>query len=750
MEEPSVLDYLKSKLMPWKHTQVVVPPLAVEPANPPVAAASPEDIPETGPGPQKPAPQRPAALALPWTVIAALALALAAQISLEPRPERSWLPGVILYLLAFAAAGLAIHRSAWKLPLKSPALLTEIPTGENRPIHMLYLLAGASLALLAFLTSSGNRFTLVNSTLLVLAAALILRAFWAMPAAQTSRPRQTILAKFHSLLRPEWRFTFQTRFLAPLALVGWVLFFRFYRLAQTPAEMNSDHAEKLLDILRLLQGQTLIFFPNNGGREGLEMYVAAALQRWFGIPLGFTLLKLVSSLAGFAALIFLYYLGKEIANRRVGWIAFAFAGVAYWPNVVARFGLRLPFYMLFSAATLFFLVRGLKQQRRNDLLLTGLLLGASFYGYTADRILPILVLVILVLYWLSLRFSPRPAQAGPELHRQQQELLRASAGLVLLALVLFLPMLRYMTEAPDAFLFRSLSRLGSLERPLPGPAWLIFLSNLGRALVMFSWDNGEVWTLSIPHRPALDAIAGGLYWIGLFLLGAQWWRKLRRRAPAWIELSLLCSIPILMLPSILSLAFPAENPNLYRTGGVMVPVFLIIALSLDSLARKISRIPSTSPGRGRKFFAWGLIGLLLALSSLHSYSLVFQQYDAHYRLSSWNSSEMGQIIRSFDQLTGQQPAAAPAHAWVVAYPYWVDTRLVGMATGRVDANPVILPADLATTAADGAAKLFLLKPEDHESLLTLQSLYPQGSLSLYPSRTASKEFYIFLAPPFQP
>ena len=52
-----------------------------------------------------------------------------------------------------------------------------------------------------------------------------------------------------------------------LLVMGIGAYFRFAYLAQVPGEMNSDHAEKILDVMRVLMGQTNIFFPNNGGRE---------------------------------------------------------------------------------------------------------------------------------------------------------------------------------------------------------------------------------------------------------------------------------------------------------------------------------------------------------------------------------------------------------------------------------------------------------------------------------------------------
>jgi len=522
---------------------------------------------------------------------------------------------------------------------------------------------------------------------------------------------------------PAWTIRITPWMLVVAGLVIVALFFRFWNLEGTPAEMNSDHAEKVLDVYRLLQGQTLIFFPNNGGREALQMYLVAGLTRFAGMELGFLTLKFSTALVGFLSLISIYLLGKEVANPRVGLIAFAFVSVAYWPNVVSRLGLRVPFYIFFTAALLFFLFRGLKNNRRNDLLMAGLVLGFSLYGYSADRILPLVVLLVVGLYLLHPASKP-----------YRKETAFAFSALALVSVILFLPALRFLLEAPEAYFNRTFSRMGSAERPLPGPVLQIFFTNLWRALTMVSWSGGEVWTISVPFRPALDAITGALYWLGLALVTVRIFLKRH-----WIDLSLVLAIPILLLPSVLSLAFPAENPNLYRTGGALVPIFILIALALDGL---MTSLESRMPGKVGKITAWGLALILFLVSSLLSYDLVFKQYDQQYKLSSWNSSEMGQVIRNFGETTG-----SPETAWVIGFPYWVDTRLVGMMAGQT-IRDVAFPLDrLNETVPDPRPKLFILFPQDEAAIAALQTVYPQGTLTQYPSKVPTKDFLIFYVPP---
>ena len=572
--------------------------------------------------------------------------------------------------------------------------------------------------MLTFLTSGGNKFTLINLTALCVATFLIMRAFW---VPQTSM-RHRISKASKWLQQKNWTILITPQSLLLAGAVLLVIFVRLYGLDTTPPEMNSDHAEKILDVYRVLDGQTMIFFPTNGGREAIQMYLVAGLNRLLGMDVDFFALKLASTIVGIFSLVFVYKLGELIANKRVALLAFTFTGIAYWTNVVSRMGLRLPFIFLFTAATMFFLLRGLKKGQNNDLLWAGLSLGISFYGYTADRILPILVALIFVLFLLHKDSSGK-----------RQAALTGFIGLVLVALVLFIPLFRFMVDYPEAFLFRSLSRVASVEQPLPGPALQIFLKNLGKALVMFSWSNGEVWTLSIPFRPALDIVTGALFWTGTALLLVR--AVIKRH---WLDISLLLSVPILMLPSVLALAFPSENPNLYRAGGAAIPVFLLAALSLDGF---MSTWQVRLAGRRGSLVAWSAATLLVSLSLFQNYDLVFNEYHDQYRLSSWNTSEMGEVMRSFSETTG-----TPDSAWVVGYPHWVDTRIVAMMAGRPLGDVNITIDQLASIRNKPGPKLFLVKPEDELAAVTLNNLFPLGSFTTYASKVPSKEFMIFQVP----
>jgi hypothetical protein len=700
MEEPSVLDYLKSKLMPWKYSRITLQPelsAQGELVAPPIEEAL------TYP--------------FPWRSLLSLLLALVGQALLGPL-YRGWMFGVAILIISLGLLVWSALADKWELPpLKENEAETSAQSLDS--IKLLTGVTGVIIALVAFWTFGTLQFNILNLALLILALDFIIQSLQIPDVT-----RQNWLVRLWKRLHPPpWSITIKATTLVALAGIALVVFFRFYHLAQVPPEMNSDHAEKFLDVLNVLAGQTSIFFIRNGGREALEFYLVAGLNKFFGFPLTFLTLKLVTSVVGFLTLPFLYLLGKEIGGPRVGWLAFLFAGIAYWPNVVSRFGLRLPFYMLFSAALLYYLVRGIRTARRNDFIIAGVLLGLSFYGYSADRILPGLVIAAIVLYLIHSQSKG---------HRLA--VLASLTALILVSLVLFLPLFRYILAEPESFFYRTFSRMGSWERLISDPIALIFIKNVGRALAMFSWDNGEVWPISIPNYPALSVVSGALFYMGAGLVLI---RYLRHRH--WLDLFLLISIPLLMLPSTLSLAFPAENPNLYRTGGAMVPVFLMVALALDSLMKAVARSFSANGGQR---VAWALALFLLAFNSMQDYALVFKYYDENYLRSSWNSSEIGQVARDFIGMY-----QIPVSVWVVGYPNWVDTRLVANNAGLPGRDFELKPENFQSTLALGGPKLFIINPDDKNAQTTLRQLYPDGQLYLYHSKVETKDFLVFIVLP---
>ncbi len=506
-----------------------------------------------------------------------------------------------------------------------------------------------------------------------------------------------------------------------VALVA--VYFRFVQLAQVPGEMFSDHAEKLMDVSDVLRGQYSIFFPRNTGREAVQMYLTAAVSQVFGTGLSFLSLKIGTALAGLFTLPYIYLLGKEVGNKRVALAAVALAAVAYWPNVIARVALRFALYPLFTAPTLYYLIRGLKRSRWNDFLLAGIALGLGLHGYSPMRIVPVVIVIIFGVYLVHTQSKG-----------QRKEAMMGLLALAFVSFLVFLPLFRYMLSDPDMFGYRAFSRMGTTERTFPGSPIAIFFNNTWKAWIMPFWDNGGIWVHSIPTRPALGVVSAASYFIGLVMLVVRYIRKRN-----WLDLTLILSVPLLMLPSILSLAFPEENPSLNRTGGAYVVIFLIAGLGLESILTAL--FEKSQIWLGRVCTILLAVGLFLG-AAIQNYDLTLHQFADQFMRGAWNTSQMGEVIRGFADLSGDRDSA-----YVVPYPHWVDTRLVGINAGFPEKDYALWPEEIPLTLANPDAKLFLVKEEDQATLDILHETYPEGWFEKYENPLPGKNFWMFFVPP---
>lgn len=635
----------------------------------------------------------------PWRAVTALLLGLAAQAMVEP-PLRQSMLSVIVYPAAIGVAFWSYRSNEWHLP----TLPASWQVSDPLTIRLLPLICAVIFGAIAFVTFSENRFTWFNIIVWLLAIFSLGYSLWVRapkPETELSGPASN-----------RWVWIGLT-----LAAFGLVIFLRFYKLTTVPIEPFSDHAEKILDVYEITEGDTRIFFERNTGREAFQMYWTLLVLNVFGTGFSFFSLKLGTVLLGLFTVPYVYMLGREYGNDRVALFALFLFGVASWPNIISRVGLRFPLYPLFVAPTLLYLTRGLRTHNRNDFILAGIFLGLGLHGYSPFRMMPIFVATAFLIYFFH---------AGSKEKRQQAVFWFLIV--VIVSLFVFLPLLRYWVSSPDQFGYRAFTRLSDIEAPLAAPAWQIFLSNLYKGLLMFNWDDGEIGTHSVTHRPALDMISAALFLLGIAFLIV---RYIRQRD--WRDMALLISIPVLIMPSVLSLAFPGENPALNRAGGASVTVFLIAALALDGF------VSSFGAELRRRVIAYSMVGIMFTGIAYFNYDIAINKWGSAFSLSSWNTSEMGQVLSDFREKYGQTDTV-----WIVPYPFWVDTRLPGVWAGIPNRDFAMFQERLPESLNYPAPKMFMYWNMDTETERILKELYPNGEITRYTSAFPGKDFYIFL------
>lgn len=775
MEEPSILDVLKARLASLFKAPPELPIAGGETFPQdliPDAEGGESDSPRPVPAPE--ADRRRVTIRIPspsirgfaWRTFAGLCLAVFAQRMFEPPRVDPWTSGalgIVFYLaaLSFFIWAFRVHEiSLPGLPPLSPPQAEALPLA-SQPARWFMGVVGAGLGLMAFAFFAENKITGVNLLLWMASILLVMLALWqrkAKPSLEDPGPGKSLQptgifrrdgALMVSFDLPRLRLPKISAWAVLVALVAILaIWFRFHRLDSVVPEMTSDHAEKLLDVWDILQGKYSVFFERNTGREPIYVYLAAWIASFKSIGPTFLAIKIASVIGGLLTLPYIYLLGKEMGSKSAGLWAALFAGIGYWPTVIERFALRISFYPLFVAPVMYYLIRGLRRQSRNDILLAGLFLGLGLLGYTPFRIMPFIVAAAIGLYLL---------------HRESQgNRSNALAGLGMIALLsvfLFIPLFSYAQNHWELFAFRAFSRFTDVERPLPGSALLIFLNNIWVGLKMFNWYNGQIWAHSVPGRPAMDVISGALFLIGAGLVACRYVRERR-----WVDLFVLLAIPLLSLPSTLSITFPDENPGLNRAAGAIVPAFLLVGFAFDAILSALGlpvrawvkeKPDETGSGTGEaeavlpsiqkpfwhRTIAWGVALLLIYFSGLHNYILVFDEYNRQYTNSAWNTSEQAAVIAEFGRANG-----STANAWIVPYPHWVDTRLQGFWIDEPGRDFALASVNLSETTMTPGAKLFLVKPEDQATIEQLNLLYPNGSWRIFTAKVQGRDFLIFTVP----
>jgi hypothetical protein len=267
----------------------------------------------------------------------------------------------------------------------------------------------------------------------------------------------------------------------------------------------------------------------------------------------------------------------------------------------------------------------------------------------------------------------------------------------------------------------------------PSELWATFWRNVVDALLVFNVEGDLVPANTIPGEPALGLVSGGLLVLGIVYLLYRLVRHREREA-----LYTLTCFVVLLLPSVLSLAFPEENPSLARMGGAVAVVMIIVALPLDAILRRVRALPGAAGPR----LAGVLLAALLLIATVDNYRWYFLRYDTHILASSINTTEIAQEVREFVAAGGSM-----SDVYHVSFPHWADTRNIAINAGDITWRQAVLDlGDIEDHAADPAPKLYLLYAVDHHALTVLRRVYPEGRVARIDSERPKGDFLVFRVP----
>jgi hypothetical protein len=413
--------------------------------------------------------------------------------------------------------------------------------------------------------------------------------------------------------------------------------------------------------------------------------------------------------------------------------------LAPWHVQITRIGLRIAFSPLFAALTLALLFWALSNGRRNAWLATGLSLGLGLYGYAGFRPMLLAVPLVVVVKLSHDAWHSRTAgRSRPELPAGLTGHLAAAVGL--LALVAS-PFARYALDQPAAFWERTMTRMTSSEQPLEHPFLQQLWINWTNGLMMVNRTSDNAWLHSPAGRPALETVGGALFLLGVVVA------LFRTTRGHWREGTLVLVIPVLLLSSVMALAFPIEVPHLSRAAVALPAVVVLAALPLPIL---IERWRQAWGDRGTAV-ALVIVLLLALLMGRNTWQRYLGEYRTNYDLHSFPTSAGGAVARGFLDLGGDAD-----HIYNVGWQNGWDYRALGLEMGRPewngqlwgsadDGSDAVRSADAHT--GDSARKLYFVGGQfSDQNIAHLQQLYPLAIITHHPMAIEGKDFWTVLVP----
>jgi len=334
------------------------------------------------------------------------------------------------------------------------------------------------------------------------------------------------------------------------------IFLRFYQLDEIPFGVYPDEAANGTNANQVAEGENFqVFFEDNGGREGLYVYLVAGVFKLFGSSVWS--LHATSALIGIFTLILFYFLAKELFGRKIGLVALFLFSISTWHLTFSRDGFRGILVPLILVGLLYFLIKAYRNHKTRYWVLSGIFLGLGIYTYIAFRMVPLILLLLFLYYYL--------VQKNP--FWRQKTFKKGIVIFLISTFIIAMPFLVHSIFHPEDFL----GRAGGVSIFNPdlwegGFIKTAFTSTV-KTLGMFNFTGDYNWRHNLVGMPMLNFWVGILFLWGILITIVNF-KKTR-------YFLILTGLFVMLLPSILT----AEGvPHALRAIGVLPFIYLIAAL----------------------------------------------------------------------------------------------------------------------------------------------------------------------------
>ena len=455
--------------------------------------------------------------------------------------------------------------------------------------------------------------------------------------------------------------------LALTAVLALAAFLRLWRLPELPPALYADEAINGNNATEALETHRFrVFYPENNGREGLYINLAALSIACFGNRVW--ALRLPAALLGVATVAALALLGAELFDGAVGLLAAFFLATSFWHVVLSREALRA----VAAPCVLTWAVYLLLAARRRPKLLVwaGAVYGLGFYTYIAYRATPLLLAALL-------------RRAG----------WRRAAAFTLSAAVVAAPLGAYFVTQPGSFFGRT-SELAVWQAGRPAAGAIAEAArNTWRTARMLFTHGDYNWRHNLPWRAELFWPVAGFLVFGVVC----------RRRQKWVPLLWLA---VAALPAILS---SQDVPHAPRSILMLPAAMLLAALGAE---RSHEFLAHQAPAR-LSVAAVALLLVGLAWEPYHTYFYVWAHDPAMPRSFDMDATEVARQIGRLPQAT-EKYVVTPPGAYMLPQPVMFLT--VSYTPRQQAAAHIHYLADADCVHARGqfgpGAQIFCLAPGD--------------------------------------
>ncbi len=495
---------------------------------------------------------------------------------------------------------------------------------------------------------------------------------------------------------------------ALLLLIVLAFAVRSWQLDYYPNGIQSDESNNANDALKWLAGAPYTPYSEvNEGQATLFTYLIALCFKLFGTNA--TAMRLAAVIVGTVTVASFYWLARAFFAREIALFATALLTFSRWHMTFSRIAYELILTPLAAMWLFYWLYRGMTSRRTVAFVWAGLALAFGLNTYTAFRVMPLGV-GVLILYWLL----------------TDLQYWRGNLGRLLLFVVSTvvgaLPLLIYVIQKPDVVLirtanvsiFKEIEAVGSWE-----PFWL----NLRKYTLMFNVLGDQAALNNLPGTPMLGWVEGALFVLGL-AYAVRYWRDLR--------LFLLLAWVLAVLPAGL-LTVTVETPSARRMIGLLPVIYLAVGWVALLVYQATQATWGTQLRRVGSLLAVGVV-LVVATSNLLKFYNVQAKDLAVRRAFNIEESSVGRYLQDVDAKNLQ----------IYLDPHYAGNGIVRFLAPELTYTPLSSERDIPLATAQPQSVLYLMAPINAFLQPILQHFYPGGSWQAHTDDAGGIVFHTFL------